>query len=100
MCIRDRAEIERVQEMGGAVAAVESGYMKQAMVGSHADRRAKIEAGEMLVIGVNCFLETEESPLTKDLDTAIQAPDPEAESSAIAEVKACLLYTSPSPRDS
>ncbi|MBK5216192.1 MAG: protein meaA, partial [Propionibacteriales bacterium] len=83
-----RAEIERVQEMGGAVAAVESGYMKQAMVGSHADRRAKIEAGEMLVIGVNCFLETEESPLTKDLDTAIQAPDPEAESSAIAEVKA------------
>lgn len=83
-----RAEIERVQNMGGAVAAVESGYMKQALVGSHADRRAKIEAAEMKVIGVNCFLETEESPLTKNLDTAIQTPDPEAESRAIAEVLA------------
>ena len=83
-----RAEIERVQNMGGAVAAVESGYMKQALVGSHADRRARIEAAEMKVIGVNCFLETEESPLTKNLDTAIQTPDPEAESRAIAEVLA------------
>ena len=31
-----RAEIDRVQEMGGAVAAVESGYMKSALVASHA----------------------------------------------------------------
>ena len=31
-----RAEIDRVQAMGGAVAAVESGYMKSALVASHA----------------------------------------------------------------
>ena len=36
-----KAEIDRVQAMGGAVAAVESGYMKQALVGSHAERRAR-----------------------------------------------------------
>ena len=35
-----RAEMDRVQAMGGAVAAVESGYMKQALVSSHAARRA------------------------------------------------------------
>ncbi len=38
-----RAEIDRVQEMGGAVAAVESGYMKGALVGSLAERRRRIE---------------------------------------------------------
>ena len=79
-----RAEIERVQAMGGAIAAVESGYMKQALVSSHAARRGRIEAGEDKVVGVNCFETTEPSPLTADLDTAIQAADPEAERSAVA----------------
>src|SRR5205807_8876046 len=32
-----RAEIDRVQAMGGAVAAVESGYMKSQLVASHAE---------------------------------------------------------------
>src|SRR4029078_7177926 len=31
-----REEMDRVQAMGGAIAAVESGYMKQALVSSHA----------------------------------------------------------------
>ncbi len=46
-----RAEIARVQEMGGAVAAVESGYMKTQLVGSLAERRRRIEAGEDVVVG-------------------------------------------------
>ncbi len=83
-----RTEIDRIQEMGGAIVAVESGYMKQALVSSHAARRARIEAGEEKVVGVNCFETTEESPLTADLDAAIQAADPEAERSAIAGVEA------------
>jgi ethylmalonyl-CoA mutase len=78
-----RAEMDRVQAMGGAVAAVESGYMKQALVSSHAARRSRIESGEDKVVGVNCFETTEPSPLTADLDTAIQAADPEAEQAAI-----------------
>jgi ethylmalonyl-CoA mutase len=82
-----REEMGRVQAMGGAVAAVESGYMKQALVASHTARRARIESGEDKVVGVNCYLETEESPLTADLDTAIQAADPEAEASAVAAVQ-------------
>jgi (2R)-ethylmalonyl-CoA mutase len=82
-----KAEIDRVQAMGGAVAAVESGYMKGELVASHSERRARIESGEMKVIGVNSYTETEPSPLTADLDTAIQAPDPEAERAAIADVE-------------
>ncbi|MET0953985.1 MAG: methylmalonyl-CoA mutase family protein, partial [Aeromicrobium sp.] len=82
-----KAEIDRVQAMGGAVAAVESGYMKQALVGSHSERRAKIEAGEMKVVGVNSYTETEPSPLTADLDTAIMTADPEAEAHAIADMQ-------------
>jgi (2R)-ethylmalonyl-CoA mutase len=83
-----RAEIDRIQAMGGAVAAVESGYMKQALVSSHAARRARIENGEDIVVGVNKFQTTEVSPLTADLDAAIQTADPEAERQAIASVEA------------
>ena len=83
-----RAEMDRVQAMGGAVAAVESGYMKQQLVSSHAARRARIESGEDIVVGVNRFETTEPSPLTADLDAAIQAADPEAERSAIAGLEA------------
>jgi (2R)-ethylmalonyl-CoA mutase len=83
-----RAEIDRIQAMGGAIAAVESGYMKQELVSSHAARRARIESGEEVVVGVNRFETTESSPLTADLDAAIQAADPEAERQAIASVEA------------
>ncbi len=83
-----RQEMNRVLAMGGAVAAVESGYMKQALVSSHAARRARIESGEEVVVGVNRFQTTEPSPLTADLDTAIQVADPEAEAAAVASVRA------------
>ena len=79
-----RREIDRVQAMGGAIAAVESGYMKQELVSSHAARRSRIESGEEKVVGVNCYESTEPSPLTADLDTVIQGADPEAERSALA----------------
>jgi (2R)-ethylmalonyl-CoA mutase len=83
-----RAEMDRVQALGGAIAAVESGYMKQALVSSHSARRAGIESGEDVVVGVNRFETTEPSPLTADLDAAIQAADPEAERSAVAGLEA------------
>ena len=83
-----RAEIDRVQALGGAIAAVESGYMKQALVSSHSARRSAIENGQDIVVGVNRFETTEPSPLTADLDAAIQAADPEAERSALAGLEA------------
>jgi (2R)-ethylmalonyl-CoA mutase len=83
-----RAEIDRVQALGGAITAVESGYMKQELVSAHAARRARIESGEEIVVGVNRFETTEPSPLTADLDAAVQAPEPDAERSAVASVRA------------
>ena len=83
-----KEEMDRVLALGGAVAAVESGYMKQELVSSHATRRARIESGDEVVVGVNRFETTEPSPLTADLETAIQAADPEAEQAAIESVRA------------
>jgi (2R)-ethylmalonyl-CoA mutase len=83
-----KAEIDRVQAMGGAIAAVDSGYMKQELVSAHAARRGRIEAGDEIIVGVNKFETTEPSPLTADLDGAIMAADPEAEKSALASVEA------------
>lgn len=78
-----REEIDRVLEMGGAVAAVESGYMKGRLVASHAERRARIEAGSDVIVGVNAFTTTEPNPLLADLDAAIQTVDPAVESAAV-----------------
>ncbi len=80
-------EIARVEEMGGAIAAVESGYMKQQLVSSHATRRARIESGEDTIVGVNRFDTTELNPLTADLEAAIQTVDPEVEAAAIHAIK-------------
>jgi (2R)-ethylmalonyl-CoA mutase len=76
---RAREEIDRVQEMGGAVAAVESGYMKGRLVAAHAARRARVESGDEIVVGVNAFTTTEPNPLTADLSGAVQTVDPAVE---------------------
>ena len=78
-----RAEMERIAEMGGAVAAVESGYLKTSLVASHAERRRRVESGDEVIVGVNAFTTTEPSPLTADLDTAIQRVDPVVEERAV-----------------
>lgn len=83
-----RAEMARVAGLGGAVAAVEGGYMKSELVGSLVRRRHRIESGEEVVVGVNRFTSSEPSPLTADLDAAIQAVDPQVEADAVAAVRA------------
>jgi (2R)-ethylmalonyl-CoA mutase len=81
-----QAEIDRVQEMGGAVAAVESGYMKARLVQSHAERRARIESGDEVVVGVNAFTSSEPSPLTAGTGGSVQEVDAGAEEAAVAEI--------------
>ncbi len=70
-----RSELARIRELGGAVAAIESSYMKQRLVESNAARLRKIETGEQTVVGVNRFRETEISPLSAGLDGGIQTVD-------------------------
>ncbi|EFF93908.1 methylmalonyl-CoA mutase [Streptomyces sp. e14] len=81
------AEIDHIQELGGAMAAVESGYLKSQLVASHAERRARIESGQEKIVGVNIFEGTEPNPLTADLDTAIQTVDPAVEARVIAALQ-------------
>ncbi len=83
-----RAEIDRVQEMGGAVAAVESGYMKGELVGSLAEGRRQMESGERVVVGVNKFETTEPSPLQTEGAGAIFTVDPETERAAVESIRA------------
>jgi len=64
-----KEELARIDAMGGAVAAVESGYMKQQLVESNTARLEAIERGEQIVVGVNKYLETEASPLTGGVDS-------------------------------
>ncbi|HYU60224.1 MAG TPA: protein meaA [Solirubrobacterales bacterium] len=72
-----RAEMAIVEEHGGAVEAVP--YMKARLVESHRDRMARIERGELQVVGQNCYTETEDSPLTRGEDSGILTPDPDVE---------------------
>ncbi len=83
-----RAEIERVQELGGAVAAVESGYMKGRLVTSLAERRRRMESGEAVVVGVNRFETTEPSPLQAEGAEAIETVDPAVEAAAVEAIRA------------
>ncbi len=83
-----RAEIDRVLAMGGAVAAVESGYLKSALVASLADQRRRVEDGTLVKVGVNRFVDSEPSPLVADLDEAIHTVDPGVEAAAVDAVQA------------
>ncbi|MFD9703354.1 protein meaA [Lentzea sp. NPDC059081] len=82
-----REEIDRVQAMGGAVAAVESGYMKSQLVSSLADRRRRVESGEEVVVGVNKFDTTEPSPLQAEGANAIETIDPIVEMHAVEAIQ-------------
>jgi len=82
-----RVELEKILDLGGVVAAVETGYLKSALVASLAERRRRLEAGSDVVVGVNRFVETEPSPLTASGAEAIEQVDPAAERGAADAVR-------------
>src|ERR1700678_76824 len=80
-------ELTQIEQMGGTVAAVETGYLKQRLVESNSRRVEAIERGEQTVVGVNRFVETESSPLAEAAD-AILTVSKEAERDQIARLNA------------
>ena len=56
-------ELEKIEKMGGAVAAIENGYMQREVSRSAYERQRAMERGERLVVGVNCFT----GPLEQDV---------------------------------
>jgi (2R)-ethylmalonyl-CoA mutase len=81
------AEMQRIADMGGAVAAIDSAYMKQRLVESNLKRLAAIEAGEQTVVGVNAFTEGEPSPLSAG-DGAILTVDASVEREQVERLNA------------
>jgi len=70
-----RVEIAQIDAMGGAVAAIETGYMKSRLVESNTQRLESIESGEQVVIGVNRYLDSEPSPLLAGNDAIQLVPE-------------------------
>jgi methylmalonyl-CoA mutase N-terminal domain/subunit len=83
------AELEKIEKMGGAVAAIENGYMQKAVARSAYERQKKIEKQEELVVGVNCF--TSESEIDVSINRQVEATyDPELMKTAEERQKANL----------
>lgn len=80
-------ELARIDAMGGAVQAIETGYMKQRLVEASAKRLSAIEAGEQIVVGVNKYTEAEPSPLATE-SGAIVTVAPEVEAAQVASLNA------------
>jgi len=70
-----RTELDRIEELGGAVAGVETGYLKRALVESNARRLGRIETGDNVVIGVNRYTECEPSPLVTGDRAILTVPE-------------------------
>jgi len=81
------AEMGRIADMGGAVAAIEAAYMKQRLVESNLKRLAAIEAGEQTVVGVNAYTEAAPSPLSAG-DGAILTVDDSVEREQVERLNA------------
>ncbi len=69
------AEMVRIADMGGAVAAIEAAYMKQRLVESNLKRLAAIESGEQTVVGVNAYTEGAPSPLGGGQESILTVDD-------------------------
>ena len=81
-------EMARIAEQGGMVQAIESGYVKRELVKSHTRRMRDIESGALQIVGVNCYSQTAESPLTGGADSGIMKVDVQAEHDQIAALQA------------
>lgn len=81
-----KAELAKIEAMGGAVAALDTSYLKEALVNSNTARLKKIESGEQVVVGVNAFTETAESPLANSADGGILTVSESVEFEQIAHL--------------
>jgi ethylmalonyl-CoA mutase len=83
-----KEELARVEAMGGALAAVEAGYMKSRLVESNTRRVAEIASGRRKVVGVNCYTESAPCPLTTGEDAGFLSVDPRAEAEQVERLRA------------
>ena len=80
-----RATLAEIDARGGATNSID--FMKESLVGAHIQRVKAIESGDLTVVGVNRYIETENSPLGGG-DGAIQTVDPAEEMMQVRELAA------------
>jgi len=88
------SEIQKILDMGGAIKAIENGYLKSQLVKSQSDRMSKINLGEQVIVGKNKWTEGIKSPLMTDSDGGIFKVDP-----ASAQLTLNALESAISKRD-
>jgi (2R)-ethylmalonyl-CoA mutase len=81
-------ELKHIINLGGAVAAIEQGYMKRQLVESNTARLKAIEAGDIKIVGVNAFTTTEDSPLAASGGSSILTVSDNVEFEQIERLKA------------
>jgi methylmalonyl-CoA mutase N-terminal domain/subunit len=82
---RARQLMGRVEELGGAVEAIERGFQKEEIERSAYDQLRAVERGQRVVVGVNRYAGGEEEPVSlMQLDPAIA----EAQAKALADIRA------------
>ena len=78
-------QLALIDAMGGASSAID--YMKTELVGSNAKRVRSVETGDLTVVGVNRWTDTEVSPLSAG-EGSIETVDPRLEAEVVARLKA------------
>lgn len=54
--------IEKIDAMGGAVSAIEQGFIQQEIANAAYEYQRKIESGEKIIVGLNSFIAEDETP--------------------------------------
>jgi (2R)-ethylmalonyl-CoA mutase len=78
-------QLALIDALGGAQNAID--YMKTELVGSNAKRVRSVETGDMTVVGVNRWTDTEASPLSAG-ESSIETVDPRLEAGVVERIKA------------
>jgi ethylmalonyl-CoA mutase len=82
-----RAELQKILALGGAIPAIESGYMKRALVHANTERMKAIERGDTKRVGVNIFTSAETSPLSAGEDEKVLTVSENIEFEQIEKLK-------------
>ena len=83
-----RTELQHILSLGGAIPAIESGYMKHALVQANTERLKAIERGDTKRVGVNIFTTSEISPLSAGDDEKVLTVSENVEFAQIEKLKA------------
>ncbi|MDX6551064.1 MAG: methylmalonyl-CoA mutase, N-terminal domain [Gaiellales bacterium] len=82
LAARARALIAEIDEMGGAVAAVEAGWVQDQIEQAAFEHHRRVQSGDEVIVGVNRWMEEDEQPIQ------LHTIDPDAERRQVERTQA------------